>query len=725
MLFVAAAILALTTEGHAGAALTAASAGTSPGDNLIPFCSKDLFLLGMNYPYINYGHDFGTSAWGHDGVSAALAGWWEQQTYTDSQGITKVVRSSEQAHDGRHSLKLIADLVGGDPHLSMGEAFVDLTYHAPPGVSAPVNLEGVRLQCWVYAPENSGGDPDFPNGLQLLVQDENWNTEYGTWVNIHAGQWNELTLTPGRQSPPEGWMDAGFDPAHIVAVGVKAAIDESSSARFQGAFYLDSFTVSGSTWFDFEDPSVAEADFQEMARQGIRVVRWFVFADGTASPEFDQSGRVTGFDSYFYDDMDAALEAAREKGIYLVLSLFDFYLCDAGRIVDGVQVGGHSDLIADPVKRQSFIDSALKPMLARYGADPQILAWEVINEPEWAMAIPGGQSVGQPVSAEAMQDFVRLVAEVIKENTTSQLVTVGSASRKWLGLWKGLGLDFYQYHYYDWMETETPLQVPFEQLGLDKPCILGEFPTAETAISIRDYLETAWSNGLAGALGWSFRGEDESSVPREQFSALVAPAYQEWRQAHPDVSVDLATFPDVPCDHWALSEVEAIYRAGITVGYPDGLYHPSDPVTRAQMAVYISRALADGDENVPEFTGTPSFTDVGPDHWGLKYIEYAVSHDVVQGYDTTHYVPDAVVDRGQMAVFVARSQGWVNLGDDMTTAPQVFPDVPAGFWAGTAVKACVDHGVVQGYLDGLYHPSDTVTRDQMAVYVARAFQLPM
>jgi hypothetical protein len=74
---------------------------------------------------------------------------------------------------------------------------------------------------------------------------------------------------------------------------------------------------------------------------------------------------------------------------------------------------------------------------------------------------------------------------------------------------------------------------------------------------------------------------------------------------------------------------------------------------------------------------------------------------------------------------VARSQGWVNLGDDMTTAPQVFPDVPAGFWAGTAVKACVDHAVVQGYLDGLYHPDDPVTRDQMAVYVARAFELPM
>ncbi len=184
-------------------------------------------------------------------------------------------------------------------------------------------------------------------------------------------------------------------------------------------------------------------------------------------------------------------------------------------------------------------------------------------------------------------------------------------------------------------------------------------------------------------------------------------------------------FPDVPLDFWAYAQAKACVDAGIVTGYDDGLYHPERQVTRDQMAVYIARALAGGDGNVPAGPVQASFGDVPTNHWAYKYIEYAVSHDVVQGYDATHYVPDAVVDRGQMAVFVARSQGWVNLGDDMTTAPQVFPDVPAGFWAGTAVKACVDHAVVQGYLDGLYHPSDPVTRDQMAVYVARAFQLSL
>jgi hypothetical protein len=39
------------------------------------------------------------------------------------------------------------------------------------------------------------------------------------------------------------------------------------------------------------------------------------------------------------------------------------------------------------------------------------------------------------------------------------------------------------------------------------------------------------------------------------------------------------------------------------------------------------------------------------------------------------------------------------------------------------VEYLADLGIVAGYSDGLYRPGATVTRDQMAVYVARAFDL--
>jgi hypothetical protein len=145
------------------------------------------------------------------------------------------------------------------------------------------------------------------------------------------------------------------------------------------------------------------------------------------------------------------------------------------------------------------------------------------------------------------------------------------------------------------------------------------------------------------------------------------------------------------------------------------------------MAVFVSRALAGGDENVPDFSETPTFPDVGAEHWALEYIEYAVDQNVVAGYEDGNYHPEYAVTRDQMAVYVARSlvapTGDAALADYVPADPRDFPDVPGGFWANKHVEYCVEEGVVQGYPDGHYHPEIVVTRDQMAVFISRAFGL--
>jgi DNA-binding beta-propeller fold protein YncE len=186
-------------------------------------------------------------------------------------------------------------------------------------------------------------------------------------------------------------------------------------------------------------------------------------------------------------------------------------------------------------------------------------------------------------------------------------------------------------------------------------------------------------------------------------------------------------FPDIMPYHWAFDEVEACVTAGIVAGYLDGLYHPERSVTRGQMAVFVARGLAGGDEGVPDFTGTPTFPDVDAEHWALDYVEYVVSQNVVGGYEDGTYHPEYQVTRGQMSVYVARSMVAPTtsvLADYVPADPRNFPDVLADHWAYTYVEYCVEHGVVGGYLDGTYRPTVVVTRDQMAVYVARAFGLP-
>jgi hypothetical protein len=192
-------------------------------------------------------------------------------------------------------------------------------------------------------------------------------------------------------------------------------------------------------------------------------------------------------------------------------------------------------------------------------------------------------------------------------------------------------------------------------------------------------------------------------------------------------SVDVLLFFDVASGHWAASEIEACVQAGVVSGYGDGTYQPGDPVTRDQMAVYISRALAGGDENVPEFTDTPTFPDVGSEHWAFDYVEYAADQNVVGGYEDGTYHPEFEVTRDQMAVYVARAlvapDGEDGLAGYVPADPRNFPDVASDFWSYKHVEYCVENGVVAGYEDGYYHPEIVVTRDQMAVYIARAFGL--
>jgi hypothetical protein len=247
----------------------------------------------------------------------------------------------------------------------------------------------------------------------------------------------------------------------------------------------------------------------------------------------------------------------------------------------------------------------------------------------------------------------------------------------------------------------------------DDPLVLGLLAVDDAPLStFGEGAEGEWQATLA--LGPGMEGERE-------LRAIGLDPYENRAEAAQPVT--LRFFSDVPQDHWAYLDIYKTAKANIVQGYPEGDYKPDQTVTRDQMAVYICRAMAGGDAHVPTGPVTAAFDDVPTDHWAYRYVEYAVAEDVVRGYDDGLYHPGEAVDRGQMVVYVARSRGWVGIDDDMAMAPELFPDVPAGYWSGTAIAACVDNGVVYGYEDGCYWPDMKVTRDQMAVYVARAFGL--
>ncbi len=164
--------------------------------------------------------------------------------------------------------------------------------------------------------------------------------------------------------------------------------------------------------------------------------------------------------------------------------------------------------------------------------------------------------------------------------------------------------------------------------------------------------------------------------------------------------------------------IEAIAGAGITNGCnpPDNdHYCPTRPVTRAEMAAFIIRAM-ELEDLLVSYQGT--FPDVPEGQWYTPYVETLAEVGVTEGYPDGTYRPDATVSRAEMAVFLVRAFS----PGSFAPAEGIFADVPAGAFYAADAEQIYREGITFGCRVSplSYCPSDAVLRDQMASFLARA-----
>ena len=258
------------------------------------------------------------------------------------------------------------------------------------------------------------------------------------------------------------------------------------------------------------EPHPLDDAFARLAAQDTRLLRWFVLCDGRSGIQWDDDGTPLGLDAFFLRDFDAALALASSYGLRLMPVLFDFLWFHAARPRDGVQMGGHADVVADEGRRRLLLSNVVEPILQHAADSPVIHSWDILNEPEWATRGVGAWLEDGGVWPAEMRAFLGEAAERV-HTLTSHAVTVGSATARWRGLVSGLGLDYYQFHWYDHLEGEAPLERPVETMKLDRPAILGEFPTRGSSRNVATILDAARNAGYRGALAWSALGDDEVS----------------------------------------------------------------------------------------------------------------------------------------------------------------------------------------------------------------------
>ena len=185
---------------------------------------------------------------------------------------------------------------------------------------------------------------------------------------------------------------------------------------------------------------------------------------------------------------------------------------------------------------------------------------------------------------------------------------------------------------------------------------------------------------------------------------------------------DLA-FDDVVPAHWAWQFVEEIFAAGLTAGFPDGTYRPDNPVTRAEMAVFLKKGIHGSAYSPPTPDGSHPFTDIAG-HWAEAWIEDLYDEGFTSGFPDGTYGPDNQVTRAEMAVFLKKAIHGSAYTSPTPDGSHPFGDI-AGHWAEAWIEDLYDEGITSGYADGTYRPENQVTRAEMAVFLVNAFGLPV
>jgi hypothetical protein len=114
-------------------------------------------------------------------------------------------------------------------------------------------------------------------------------------------------------------------------------------------------------------------------------------------------------------------------------------------------------------------------------------------------------------------------------------------------------------------------------------------------------------------------------------------------------------FADVPASNQFAPWIEQLAGFQITGGCGSGDYCPDNPVTRAQMAVFLLKAEHGSAYVPPACAGI--FGDVTCPSQFANWIEQLSAAGITGGCGGGNYCPDSPNTRGQMATFLVKTFG--------------------------------------------------------------------
>lgn len=245
---------------------------------------------------------------------------------------------------------------------------------------------------------------------------------------------------------------------------------------------------------------------------------------------------------------------------------------------------------------------------------------------------------------------------------------------------------------------------------------------------LRGHWATAFITALVskGFISGFPDGTFQPAIPmnRAEYAALIAKVWN-----LPINQEQEAYFTDIQPGFWAATAISQAVKNGFIDGYPDQTFRPGQNLTRVQAIVSMVKGLNLSDSS-PHVLMQYSDRAQIPSY-ATNAVAIATDKLLVVNYPRIDQLePMREITRAEVAVLTY--QALVTQGKEpaidspyIVTPPQSNISSGSdlvGHWAEPFIRALIDMGLTQGFVNGKYQPDKPLTRAEYAALVTAAFK---
>ncbi|MEH2235749.1 fasciclin domain-containing protein [Nostoc sp.] len=115
----------------------------------------------------------------------------------------------------------------------------------------------------------------------------------------------------------------------------------------------------------------------------------------------------------------------------------------------------------------------------------------------------------------------------------------------------------------------------------------------------------------------------------------------------------------------------------------------------------------------PSPASTVNLSDVSSDYWAHPFIQALADNNVIAGFPDGSFRPNQAVTRAEFAALIQKAFGNQNRVRQLSAGG--FSDVPANYWAASAIQSAYETGFLAGYPGNVFRPNQQIPRVQAIV----------